>query len=284
MAQNVTGFNFVNYFSRNADNIIIGAFLDQTLGYYAKAYSLMLLPLRQLNAPFYAVAFPLLSRLSHDPGLYRTAYTRLTQNLLLLTTPIAIIGLLCGRPIISLFLGKEWAPAGDIFSWLSINCLIQPLYSSIGWLFLSQDRTRELLRWGVFSSFAIVASFFAGIPFGAVGVAIAYTASMLMLGPILFTYVGKRGPVSARNLFNLTGQSAMHAATMLAVAAPAIYCLNILGKPISIPVGFAGCIIGTVLYLCLSRRTRQVLDDITYIGMQVLCRPQSINPSIESKC
>jgi len=49
---NLTGFSVFNYFARNLDNILIGRVWGAgALGIYSKAYSLMMLPLQQINGP-----------------------------------------------------------------------------------------------------------------------------------------------------------------------------------------------------------------------------------------
>jgi O-antigen/teichoic acid export membrane protein len=61
----VTGFLTVNYLTRNADNVLIGwSWGSVPLGLHSRAYSLMMLPLSQINAPVAGVA-PALSR-RHD--------------------------------------------------------------------------------------------------------------------------------------------------------------------------------------------------------------------------
>ena len=46
---NLLGFNFVNCWARNADNMLIGRFLGAAaLGYYSRAYGLMLMPITQI--------------------------------------------------------------------------------------------------------------------------------------------------------------------------------------------------------------------------------------------
>ena len=74
---NLTGFNVINYFARNADNLLIGKFWGSgPLGLYSKAYGLLMLPLRQINAPLSAVAIPALSRLKDEPERYRNYYIK----------------------------------------------------------------------------------------------------------------------------------------------------------------------------------------------------------------
>jgi O-antigen/teichoic acid export membrane protein len=69
----VLSFHVVNYFSRNADNLLIGWWWGAApLGLYEKAYTLLLLPVHQINAPLAAVAVPTLSRTRDDPARFRS--------------------------------------------------------------------------------------------------------------------------------------------------------------------------------------------------------------------
>lgn len=61
---NLTGFNLVNFFARNLDNILIGKFVGTVqLGYYDRAYKLLLFPVQNINAPIRRVIIPMLSRI-----------------------------------------------------------------------------------------------------------------------------------------------------------------------------------------------------------------------------
>jgi PST family polysaccharide transporter len=105
--------------------------------------------------------------------------------------------------LVALFLGPGWEPAARIFGVLGIAALIQPIGSAVGWLFITQARTREMFRWGVASTIITVLSFVAGLPWGALGVAAAYAATgITMRTPLLFWYVGRSGPVRARELYS----------------------------------------------------------------------------------
>src|SRR5262249_15914422 len=76
----VTGFTVMNYFSRNLDNLLIGRLWGSVqLGFYARAYQLLLLPLDWILEPLSSVAIPALSRLNGSPTRYREAYLRLLE-------------------------------------------------------------------------------------------------------------------------------------------------------------------------------------------------------------
>ncbi|MCX6895427.1 MAG: lipopolysaccharide biosynthesis protein, partial [Verrucomicrobia bacterium] len=60
-------FTFMNYWARNADNLVIGKFFGSAaLGVYSRAYGLMLLPITQIHSVVYQVMFPALSGIQDD--------------------------------------------------------------------------------------------------------------------------------------------------------------------------------------------------------------------------
>ena len=105
--------------------------------------------------------------------------------------------------LIVFLLGDQWVDAGPILTWLGLLMFTQPIGNSTGWLFITQDRTKELLRWGVIGSVLSMLSFFVGLPWGALGVAIAYSSTGIIVRlPILIWLVGKKGPVRGRDVWS----------------------------------------------------------------------------------
>ena len=74
--------------------------------------------------------------------------------------------------------------------------------STTGWLFLSQGRGGEMFKIGLYASVTTVLSFVAGLPWGAIGVAIAYTITEYLVRlPVIWAVTGRKGPVSVLDLF-----------------------------------------------------------------------------------
>ncbi len=202
---NLSGFTIVNFFSRNLDNVLIGrAWGPISLGYYSRGYSLMLLPLQAINGPISSVMVPLMSRIEADKPQLRSVYLRTMNQVLLLAVPGMAAMTLTAADVIGLLFGSKWAAIVPIFAWLGLAGLWQPVGNSTGWLFISQGRTRAMLHWGLYSSATTVLSFFAGLPWGAVGVAAAYTISdYVVRAPVLFWYMGRQGPVRMGDFYSL---------------------------------------------------------------------------------
>jgi len=86
----LTGFNFVNYFARNADNILIGKFIGaDALGIYGRAYQLLMMPITMLSAPLSNVAVPALCRLNEERDRLHKYYLHILYLLSLFAGPIA---------------------------------------------------------------------------------------------------------------------------------------------------------------------------------------------------
>lgn len=195
--KNLTGFNIVSYFSRNLDNILIGKFwgADQ-LGLYSRAYGLLMLPIQQINAPIASVAIPVLSRIRDDENQYRKYYLKILSLIALITIPSVTFMIIMSEELILLIMGAQWIEASRLFMVLGIAALFQPLSNAVGWLFISQNRTREMLQWGVIGSCLAIASILAGLPWGAWGVAVSYAISSIFFrAPLLFWFVGREGPI-----------------------------------------------------------------------------------------
>jgi O-antigen/teichoic acid export membrane protein len=192
----LAGFGIVTYFARNVDKIIIGHTLGSSvLGFYNKAYELMLLPLTRLRGPIIGVASPALSGLQNNFKEYRSFFIRFLSLLSLITFPLILCLVLCAPNIIRIVLGPDWMPATSIFRWLGIAAIVQPYSWALGILLVSLGKTRRYLYWGIAHSSLIVFSFFIGLRWGATGVAMAYAIVnfVLFLPSLIFctnsTYV-----------------------------------------------------------------------------------------------
>ena len=199
----LTGYQVMNYVSRNLDNALIGKIWGGfQLGLYSRAYQMLLTPMQQINAPLVAVAVPALSRLAEAPERYRAAYLKLLEKIVMLTMPLVAFMIATSDWLVVFLLGEQWRESGRIFMWLGIAAIVQPVTRSALWLFTTQGRSREMFRWGISSSLIAIVAIIVGLPWGAIGVAAAYALTdVCITTPILFWYVGRRGPVKASDLY-----------------------------------------------------------------------------------
>lgn len=200
---NLTGFQFVNYFSRNADNFLIGKFIGAAaLGQYNKAYGLMKLPLGQLNAPITSALLPALARLRSNPVAFEKLYSKWAMRVAWVTSLPIASATIWGSDIVELLLGPQWIEAGTIFEYLAIGLAFQTLANLTGVLFMSSNKTRQMLRWGIFSSSIIVTAICIGLPWGASGVAISYSCALIPLSILVVSYSNRVCGINSLRYFS----------------------------------------------------------------------------------
>jgi O-antigen/teichoic acid export membrane protein len=104
------------------------------------------------------------------------------------------------KEIIQIVLGAQWTSASPIFAVLGIFGLFLPVWSTIGWLFVSMGQTNRMLRWGIFDSILVLLSVIVGIQYGVMGVAYAFVAVRLCSMIPAFWYATKGVSVRVRDI------------------------------------------------------------------------------------
>ena len=179
---NITGYNIFSFFSKNADNLIIGVFLGPlALGYYSLAYRFMRLLRDSVSRLISRVLFPKLSELQNDDNKLAKAFLRTVCGVALFTFPAAIGLALLAGPLVEAFLGTKWMPAVPAISSLAIVGAIQSLTVLSGPIYLAKQRADWMFRWGIVVSIAYVLAFLLGVNWKLNGVAWCYMVANVTL-------------------------------------------------------------------------------------------------------
>lgn len=191
--RNLTGFNCLNYFSRNLDNIVIGRYWGPIqLGLYAKAYQLVLLPIQQINGPVTSVALPALSRLQNEPERYRAFYYKAILVITALGMPVVAFLFATADQIILILLGKQWLGLVPIFQFLMPDAFLGTFNVATGWVYQSLGRTDRQLRVGIVMSIINSLIFLTSVHWGVIVLAAAYGLSrpLFIVPVLLYCYEG----------------------------------------------------------------------------------------------
>ncbi|HJW11930.1 MAG TPA: lipopolysaccharide biosynthesis protein, partial [Albitalea sp.] len=260
---NLAGFNFINYFARNADSMIIGRFLGAAaLGAYAVAYRLMLFPLQNLSFIATRALLPVMSRQQNDPAAMAGLYLRCLSVIATLAAPLMAGAFVLREPLIHLLAGPGWQTAADILFWLAPTGFVQSIVSTIGTVLMARGRTDILMRIGVVSAVVQVAAFLAGLRFGVVGVAAFHCAANLLIALPFMHIVLRQVGESLRSLAAVLW-APMLSAALMAGALAALRASGVL-SPLDTASSFAVCVLaGALLYpLLLAGVFRQDLRQL----------------------
>lgn len=174
-SSNLLGANILNYWIRNADNLLIGRYSGSAdLGIYTRAYSTMLLPVNQISGVLGRVMFPALSVIQDNKAKVKAIYLRSISYIALVTFPMMLGLFVVAEPFVLALFGPKWEAVIPVLQVLSLVGLIQSINSTVGWIFTSQGRTDWQFWWVLAGGILTFIAFGIGIRWGVMGVSIAY--------------------------------------------------------------------------------------------------------------
>lgn len=162
-------FNFVNYFSRNMDNLLVGKVLgNRPLAYYEKSYTLMMYPVQGLTQAITPVLHPIMSEYQDDRMKIYNQYVRLIQILSLTGAFLSVFVLWNAEEAVLLLYGDRWREAAGCMRILGFSIWAQMIISSTGSVYQSIGDTRLLLVNGCVGAVMTVTGIVAGIRAGSI--------------------------------------------------------------------------------------------------------------------
>lgn len=160
-------FNVVNYFSRNLDNLLTGKFMGNAeLGYYNKAYTLMLYPVNNLTGVISPVLHPILSDYQSQIDIIYKKYMKIVKLLTCLGLYVAPFCFLASKEIIAILYGSNWESSVVCFQLLSIAIIPQMINSSAGSIFQALGNTKLLFINSCINTIITVAAICVGVFWG----------------------------------------------------------------------------------------------------------------------
>jgi O-antigen/teichoic acid export membrane protein len=215
----VTAFGVSSYFARNADSLLLGRrYGAHPLGLYDKAYQLMLAPLQLVTMALSSVALPVLSRLQADAARFREYYRLFLGMSVGLTMPLTALLFVTADRVIPLLLGPQWIASVPLFRALAPAAFGDALTITAGWIFMSLGRTARQVGFSLASSLVTVLALVIALPYGPLGVALAFSACRLLLPLPTFLFTCRETPIAwiePLALAALPAASALAAAVLL---------------------------------------------------------------------
>jgi PST family polysaccharide transporter len=173
-------------------NFLIGRYYgSQALGHYDRGFHLAMMLPNQLIMPLYGPAISTFSRLIDDPDRYRRNFLKVISTLAFIGMPLSASICLISHDVVLMLLGPQWQKTGLIFLALGLSVGVIVIYISYSWLHFSLGTPDRLFRWSMIELVATFIGYLIGLSYGALGIAVAYSAMFyILIGPA-FWYAGK---------------------------------------------------------------------------------------------
>ncbi|TDT85943.1 PST family polysaccharide transporter [Arthrobacter sp. AG258] len=188
--KNLAFSQVLGYFASNADSMIIGIrFGAQSLGFYNRAFQLLMVPVNQLLAPLTNVVLPILSRVQFEDAKFMRFLSAIHLALTYLALVVFGLVVVAGEPIVDIALGLGWEQTGNVLRILAVGGIFQTMNFVGYWAFLARGETGSLLKYNLVTKTAVVISVIFGSQWGIQGIAWAYSASLAATWPFLLVWL-----------------------------------------------------------------------------------------------
>lgn len=198
----ILSFRLLNYFTRRADELLIGAFLGAaSLGFYTVGYRMLRMLFQLTSSLIDQVAFPLYSRLQDQPERFTRVYYKTIAFAAIMALPAFVSCLVLAPEIVYVLFGPKWDPAVPVMQALTLLGVVQFL------TYLNSNVVKALGKpaWQVvivgFTSILKITAFFVAVSHGIVGVAIAAACVGYLVAPIWYWAVKRLAPISLGKYF-----------------------------------------------------------------------------------
>lgn len=259
----------ISYAATNADAFVVARAMGASpLGVYNRAMQLVRTPLRQLMVPLATVSTPVLTRLRDDDERYVAAIERI-QVVVCYPIFLAVAALCVGASSWSLLaLGPGWHQAAPVMAWLAVGSAASTAAAPASDIFIVRQLVRPL-AWANLSSAALtILCVGVGSAWGLVGVAAAYTVSVVLTWPVTVLWAGSAGGLRTGRLLRAGARSGLVAACCGVAAWVMLRELSVQGtwqraaaSLVAVGVAFLPCLLVPAVRRDVSRilELRQVL-------------------------
>ena len=245
--QDLTFTSFAISIFSKLDGVLVGKFFGPVaLGTYRQAQSLIMAPVEQLNAPVFSVAEPGLSSLQSEPDRYRRYYQRVVGFVSMVTMPLGVFAAVYPEDLTLVVLGEKWLMAAPFLGIFAVATALRPTLATAGMVLVTRGRSKVLLGLTLVHGLVQTLLMFAGIPWGALGIAVAQVATSVITIPLTLYYSFRESPVSV-GAFVSAIRMALASSVLMGVSL-IVFRLMVPMAP-SLPSLLAGSAIGATAYL-----------------------------------
>ncbi len=140
-------FNITNYFARNLDNLLCGKFIGEAaLGFYNKAYNLMLYPVQYLTNVITPALHPILSEHQDDSDYIYKKYIPILKTLSLIGVFASVFCCVASEELVLILYGSKWRQTIPCMSALAVSIWFQMTSSTCGVIYQSLGDSKLMFK------------------------------------------------------------------------------------------------------------------------------------------
>lgn len=271
--------HLLTFAAGNVDSVVIGSrFTPTALGFYNRAFQLVLLPVNSMLTPLTSVALPMLNEVRRTGGSTARTLARLQFAVGFFAIGVFAVAIAVAGSALPLVLGSDWERSVPLFQILAIGGIIQVLSHVNYWVFLSESLNSGLLKYNLLTKSLTVAVVAGAAFYGITAVAVAYTAALAVSWPIGLRWLARGDHIDFRKFLS-NGVMLLVAAAAAATTGLLIQHLFAEVHPVILTVGGAGAALLVYLSVVALLPTRHDLAYLRASARQLIRSRRSGGPA-----
>lgn len=241
---NLVGSQLIAYLSSNIDSLTVALrFGTVQLGFYNRAFQLVMTPVNQIRGPMTTVALPVLSRIQDARDRFNeyivVGQLALSYPICLALGAVAVLA----DPLILIALGPQWGESGPILRLLATSAMFQTLAYVGYWVYVSRGLGKSLFRFSLVSATIRIACILIGSQWGVNGVAFGFMIGPAINWPISIGWLSRVTELPTRRLYYGAFRVLGLVATAVAVTWLVLLPFSHLGAVPSLLIGLAAYLV-----------------------------------------
>ena len=198
----LTGANMLNFFSRNADTVLLGRFAGAAdLGLYSRSYTLMMAPLTQVTGVITRVLLPAFAEMQTDLPRLRRAWLMTIRASMALGLPVSLGVAVSAPALVEILYGQRWLGMVTVLTLLSASVPPQLIGRNLGPVYQAMGRTGLQFKVTIWTTLGTLSAILIGLPWGITGVAAALLIKSWIAFPVPLVPVLRMMQMPARDLW-----------------------------------------------------------------------------------
>lgn len=163
------GFSFINYFSRNIDNLLVGKILgDEQLGYYDKSYKTTTFVVSNFASIIGSSIQPVLSKYQDNVRFVYDEFKKAFLFLLSVGVFASVFLYFSASETILILYGDQWVDSIAPFAFLALSLFIQLTLNITGAFYQTLNKTKMMAINGLASAVILISGISIGLVLGGI--------------------------------------------------------------------------------------------------------------------
>lgn len=179
---NLMGFNMINYWARNSDNLIVGKIYGEaSLGIYSRAYNLLTVPLNLITGLIGSVLYPSLNKIKENEDQIREEYAFILKMITYVSFPITFMLVVFPAKLVLVLWGKNWITVSELLPYFGLLIFSQSLLSTVGNVLILSKKEEVLRKSGWFGALIMISAIILGSFYSMNAIAECYSLSFIVI-------------------------------------------------------------------------------------------------------